>query len=61
MQGVAIERMQTEIEAFCQRHHVRRMALLGSALRSDFTPESAVDILSEFEAGQTPGLFHCCI
>lgn len=57
MQGVAIERMQTEIEAFCQRHYVRRMALFGSVLRSDFTPESDVDILIEFEAGQTPGFF----
>lgn len=57
MQGVAIERVQPEIEAFCQRHHVRRMALFGSVLRSDFTPESDVDILIEFEAGQTPGFF----
>ena len=57
MQSTAIEMMQTEIEGFCQRHHVRRMALFGSVLRSDFTPESDVDILIEFEAGQTPGFF----
>ena len=45
-----------EIAAFCQRNHIRRMALFGSVLRDDFTPESDVDVLVEFEPGQTPGL-----
>ena len=45
-----------EIAAFCQRNHIRRMALFGSVLRDDFTPESDVDVLVEFELGQTPGL-----
>ncbi|MXX40883.1 MAG: nucleotidyltransferase family protein [Gemmatimonadetes bacterium] len=38
-----------EIIAFCQRNHIRRMALFGSVLRDDFTPESDVDVLVEFE------------
>ena len=38
-----------EIAAFCQRNHIRRMALFGSVLRDDFTPESDVDVLVEFE------------
>ncbi len=38
-----------EITAFCQRNHIRRMALFGSVLRDDFTPESDVDVLVEFE------------
>jgi predicted nucleotidyltransferase len=41
---------------FCRRHHVRRLSLFGSALRDDFGPESDLDILVEFEPGQTPGL-----
>lgn len=45
-----------EIAAFCQRNHIRRMALFGSVLRDDFTSESDVDVLVEFEPGQTPGL-----
>jgi predicted nucleotidyltransferase len=41
---------------FCRRHHVARLSLFGSVLRDDFTPDSDVDILVEFEAGRTPGL-----
>lgn len=47
---------QSKIVEFCQRHHVRRLALFGSALRDDFRPESDVDVLVEFEPGRTPGL-----
>jgi len=43
------------IAAFCQRHHIRRLALFGSVLRDDFTPDSDVDVLVEFEAGHAPG------
>jgi len=45
-----------EIAAFCRRHHIRRLALFGSVLRDDFTAESDVDVLVEFEPGHTPGL-----
>lgn len=41
---------------FCQRHHIRRLALFGSVLREDFSPTSDVDVLVEFKAGHTPGL-----
>ena len=44
------------IAEFCRRHHIRRMALFGSVLRDDFTPESDIDVLVEFEPGKTPGL-----
>ncbi len=43
------------IEDFCRRHRVRRLALFGSVLRDDFTPNSDVDVLVEFEPGKTPG------
>ena len=32
------------------------MALFGSVIRDDFTPESDVDVLVEFAPGPTPGL-----
>ena len=37
------------IAEFCQRNQIRRLALFGSVLRDDFTPESDVDVLVEFE------------
>jgi predicted nucleotidyltransferase len=46
-----------QIEAFCRRHHIRKLALFGSVLRDDFRPDSDVDVLVEFEPGQTVGLF----
>ena len=45
-----------EIAAFCQRHHIRRLAFFGSVLRDDFRLDSDVDVLVEFEPGHTPGL-----
>lgn len=44
-----------EIAAFCQRHHLRKLSLFGSALRDDFGPESDIDILVEFEPGRIVG------
>jgi hypothetical protein len=45
-----------EIAAFCQRHHIRKLALFGSVLRDDFRPDSDVDVLVEFEPGYSVGL-----
>jgi len=47
---------QSEIAAFCQKHHIRRLFLFGSVLRDDFRPDSDVDILAELQPGRTPGL-----
>jgi len=44
-----------EVADFCQRHHIRRLALFGSVLREDFRAESDVDVLVEFELGHVPG------
>ena len=46
-----------EIAEFCRRHHIRKLAFFGSVLRSDFRPDSDVDVLVEFEPGHVPGLF----
>ena len=43
------------IASFCRRHHVRRLSLFGSVLRSDFRPDSDVDVLVEFEPEHVPG------
>jgi len=54
--SIKIEVPSKEVTAFCRRHHIRKLALFGSVLRDDFTPESDVDVLVEFEPGHTPGL-----
>lgn len=45
-----------EIAAFCERHHIRKLSLFGSVLRDDYTPDSDVDVLVEFEPEHIPGL-----
>lgn len=40
-----------QIARFCQKHHIQRLMLFGSSLREDFTPDSDIDVLVEFEAG----------
>jgi len=47
---------QAKIAEFCRRHHIRKLSLFGSVLRDDFSPESDVDVLVEFEPGHVPGL-----
>ena len=45
------------IAAFCRRHQIRRLSFFGSVLREDFTPQSDVDVLVEFEPGARLTLF----
>jgi predicted nucleotidyltransferase len=45
-----------EIAEFCVRNHIKRLAIFGSALRDDFTPESDLDVLVEFEPGAHVGM-----
>jgi predicted nucleotidyltransferase len=51
-----IEIPKEALADFCRRNHIRRLAFFGSVLRDDFTPESDVDVLVEFEPGHVPGL-----
>jgi len=44
-----------EIADFCQRHHIRKLAIFGSALRDDFRPDSDVDVLVDFQVELEPG------
>ena len=50
-----IEIPMDRIAEFCQRNHIRRLALFGSVLRDDFALESDVDVLVEFEPGTRVG------
>ena len=48
---------KTALAAFCQKHGIKRFAIYGSALREDFSPDSDIDVLVEFELDRVPGLF----
>src|SRR5437899_11113979 len=54
--GMKLDLPAKKVAAFCRRHHIRRFAIFGSALRSDFRPDSDLDVLVEFEPGHIPGL-----
>ena len=51
-----IEIPKETLADFCRRNHIQRLAFFGSVLREDFSPESDVDVLVEFEPGHVPGL-----
>jgi len=46
-----------EIRDFCNRNHIRKLALFGSVSRDDFGPASDVDVLVEFEPEAGVGYF----
>ena len=54
--AVQIEIPSPAVEAFCHRHHIRRLSLFGSVLRSDFNAKSDIDVLVDFEPGARMGL-----
>ena len=58
MKTLPIDLPKTIIQEFCQQYYVHRLALFGSVLREDFTPESDIDILVEFQPEKIPSLFH---
>jgi predicted nucleotidyltransferase len=45
-----------ELSTFCHRHHIKKLSLFGSVLRSDFNETSDLDVLVEFEPADIPGL-----
>jgi hypothetical protein len=45
-----------ELVSFCKAHYIRKLSFFGSYLRQDFSPQSDIDVLVEFEPGHTPGL-----
>lgn len=57
MQAGAITVSDEDLRAFCAEHRIRSLKIFGSALRDDFTPESDIDLLVEFEPGTKVGLF----
>ncbi len=44
------------VAEFCRKNSIRKLAMFGSALREDFTGDSDIDVLVEFEPGTHVGL-----
>ncbi len=53
----ALKLPRKDLAAFCKRHGIRALSLFGSATRADFTADSDVDVLLEFEADTHYSLF----
>jgi predicted nucleotidyltransferase len=53
---VQIDIDRERIAGFCLKHHIGRLSFFGSVLRDDFTADSDVDVLVEFDKLHVPGL-----
>jgi predicted nucleotidyltransferase len=49
--------LQLALKHMCQDWKIAQIALFGSVLRPDFRPDSDLDLLLEFHAGQEPSYF----
>ena len=47
---------EADLQQFCRKYRIRKLSFFGSYVRKDFSPQSDIDVLVEFEQGQTPGL-----
>ena len=45
------------IAAFCEKHHILKLALFGSVLTDNFRDDSDVDVLVDFDQAHIPSLF----
>lgn len=47
---------EEKVVAFCRRNRIRKLAFFGSVLRDDFSADSDIDVLVEFEPDAQIGL-----
>ncbi len=53
-----LEINDAELRDYCVSHGIRELLLFGSVTRSDFSPESDVDVIVRFEMGRKPDLWN---
>lgn len=53
---IEVELPKGKISEFCRKNHINKLSLFGSILRGDFTPNSDIDLLVEFDPYHIPGL-----
>ena len=49
-----------KLEEFCKKHHIKKLAIFGSAIKGMLRADSDIDILVEFEEDNIPGLLTFC-
>ncbi|OIP37875.1 nucleotidyltransferase [Candidatus Desantisbacteria bacterium CG2_30_40_21] len=49
-----------KLEEFCNRNHIKKLAVFGSAIKGTMRSDSDIDILVEFEENNIPGLLTFC-
>lgn len=52
-----IDQHLPSIQRLCRAHHVKTLHAFGSVLRSDFNPESDIDLLVVFDRSHAPSAF----
>ena len=57
MQTLALDISRSALDAFCKKWKIRSLAVFGSALRSDFRPDSDIDVLVTFAESARWGLW----
>ncbi len=53
-ENLPINMPKSEIIAFCKSHNIQKMWLFGSVLTENFSSESDIDVLVEFQKDWTP-------
>lgn len=56
MGATAIDIPEEALGEFCRRNAIRKLSLFGSVLRDDFSSDSDLDVLVEFEPDAKVGL-----
>jgi predicted nucleotidyltransferase len=56
-QNVHIKIPRDRLARFCESNHINRLSLYGSVLGHDFSQDSDIDMLIEFEPGTKAGFF----
>jgi predicted nucleotidyltransferase len=52
----AIQVDQERLGEICRRNHIAKLSFFGSVLRNDFSADSDINVLIDFEPGHAPGL-----
>jgi predicted nucleotidyltransferase len=45
----------TQLADFCRKHHINKLSLYGPVLHEEFSPESPINVLVEFQPDHAPG------
>jgi uncharacterized protein len=53
-----IKNYENKIKEICNRLHIKRLALFGSATTDEFGPKSDVDVIVEFDMQENNNLFN---